>query len=81
MRRFYALFGLQRFNGRGSSLVAAVSEPVVFAAAADIELSADPIRLQWITEGTPQVRSKRLAQSADGTSMIMAWSCTAGRFE
>jgi uncharacterized cupin superfamily protein len=58
-----------------------VSEPVVFTAPADIELSADPIRPQWIIEGTPQARSKRLAQSADGTSMIMAWSCTAGRFE
>jgi len=54
---------------------------VVFAAPADIELFDDPIRPQWIIEGTPQARSKRLAQSADGTSMIMAWSCTAGRFE
>jgi len=58
-----------------------LSEPVVFAAPADIELFDDPIRPQWIIEGAPQARSKRLAQSADGTSMIMAWSCTAGRFE
>lgn len=58
-----------------------MSEPVVFAAPADVELSADPIRPQWIIEGTPQARSKRLAPSADDTSMIMASSCTAGRFE
>jgi len=58
----------------------AVSEAVVFAVPADVELEAAPIPPEWIIEGTPQARSKRLAQSADGTSMIMAWSCTAGRF-
>ena len=58
-----------------------MSDSVTFAAPADIELLDDPIRPHWIIEGTPQARSKRLAQSADGTAMIMAWSCTAGRFE
>lgn len=57
-----------------------MSESVIFAAPADVELVADPIKPHWIIEGTPQAHSKRLAQSADGTSMIMAWSCTAGRF-
>jgi uncharacterized protein len=57
-----------------------VSEKVIFAAPAEVELAPDPIRPHWIIEGTPQARSKRLAQSADGTAMIMAWSCTAGRF-
>jgi hypothetical protein len=57
-----------------------VSNSIVFAAPADVELVLDPIPQQWIIEGAPQARSKRLAQSADGTSMIMAWSCTAGRF-
>jgi len=52
----------------------------VFAAPAEVELAPDPIPAHWIIEGTPQARAKRLAQSADGTSMIMAWSCTAGRF-
>ena len=54
--------------------------PVVFAVPADADLTPDPIRPHWIIEGTPQARSKRLAQSADGTSMIMAWACTPGRF-
>jgi uncharacterized protein len=57
-----------------------VSNSIVFAAPADVELALDPIPPHWIIEGAPQACSKRLAQSADGTSMIMAWSCTAGRF-
>ena len=39
-----------------------------------------PIPERWIVEGNPQACSKRLAASADGTSSIMAWSCTPGRF-
>ena len=57
-----------------------MSEPIVFAAPADVELVPDPIRPNWIIEGKPEARSRRLAESADGTSMVMAWSCTAGRF-
>jgi uncharacterized protein len=57
-----------------------MSEPIVFAAPADIELAPDPIRPNWIIEGKPEARSRRLAESADGTSSVMAWSCTAGRF-
>ena len=57
-----------------------MSEPIVFAAPADIELAPDPIRPSWIIEGKPEARSRRLAESADGTSSVMAWSCTAGRF-
>jgi uncharacterized protein len=55
--------------------------PVVFAAPADVELQPAPIPRGWIIEGNPQARSKRLAASADGTSTVMAWSCTAGRFK
>jgi hypothetical protein len=63
------------------SLEDAVPNPVVFAAPADVELDPAPIPPDWIIEGNPQARSKRLAASADGTSTIMAWSCTAGRFK
>ena len=58
-----------------------MSNPVIFAAPADVELDPAPIPADWIIEGNPQARSKRLASSADGTSTIMAWSCTAGRFK
>jgi uncharacterized protein len=57
-----------------------VTQPVVFAAPADVELSPAPIPQDWIVEGKPQAFSKRLAMSADGTSSVMAWSCTTGRF-
>jgi uncharacterized protein len=54
--------------------------PVTFARPTDIELADDPIRENWVIQGSPQVRSKRVAESADGTSSVMVWSCTAGRF-
>jgi uncharacterized protein len=57
-----------------------MSEPIRFAAPADVELVPDPIRPNWIIEGKPEARSLRLAESADSTSSVMAWSCTAGRF-
>jgi uncharacterized cupin superfamily protein len=57
-----------------------MSIPVVFAAPADVELLPAPIPAEWIIEGNPQARSKRLAASADGTATVMAWSCTPGRF-
>jgi uncharacterized cupin superfamily protein len=57
-----------------------MSAPIVFAAPADVELAPAPIPPDWIIEGAPKARSKRLATSADGTASVMAWSCTAGRF-
>jgi uncharacterized cupin superfamily protein len=57
-----------------------VTKPVVFAFPADVELSDAPIAPHWITEGSPRARAAKLAVAADGTSTVMAWSCTAGRF-
>ena len=57
-----------------------MSLPIIFAAPADAELTPSPIHPDWITEGAPQARAKRLAESADGTAAVFAWSCTAGRF-
>jgi uncharacterized cupin superfamily protein len=57
-----------------------MSEPIAFSAPADVDLVPDPIRPNWIIEGKPEARSRRLAESTDGTSSVMAWSCTAGRF-
>ncbi len=54
--------------------------PVIFAKPSAIELPDDPIRQDWVIEGAPRVRSKRVAESGDGTSSVMVWSCTAGRF-
>jgi uncharacterized cupin superfamily protein len=58
-----------------------VLNSVIFAAPADVELNPAPIPADWVIEGNPQARAKRLAKSADGTSTIVAWSCTAGRFK
>jgi uncharacterized protein len=57
-----------------------VSDPVIFATPADVELLADPINPAWVLDGAPQVRSRRIATASDGASSVMVWSCTAGRF-
>jgi uncharacterized protein len=55
-------------------------QEVVIAHPAEVDLHDSPIPAAWVIEGTPRARSKGLAESADGTSSMVAWSCTAGRF-
>jgi uncharacterized protein len=54
---------------------------LIEAAAASADLEPAPISPKWILAGTPQARSKTLAKSHDGTSAIVVWECTAGRFD
>jgi uncharacterized protein len=53
---------------------------IVIADPATVALDPAPITPDWIVEGKPQARAKELARSEDGTSVVVAWSCTAGRF-
>ena len=46
----------------------------------DVQLSAAPIRPDWVLAGRPQARNTVLAKSADRTALTMFWDCTAGRF-
>ena len=57
-----------------------MSQPIVIALPAEVELIPAPIPAPWILAGTPEARSRQLARSQDGASSVMAWSCTAGRF-
>jgi uncharacterized cupin superfamily protein len=57
-----------------------MSQPIVTALPAEVELASAPIPSGWILAGTPEARSRQLARSQDGASSVMAWSCTAGRF-
>lgn len=57
-----------------------MAKSIVFATPADVELQPSPIPASWVVEGAPRAFAKRLAVSADGTSSVMAWSCTPGRF-
>jgi uncharacterized protein len=57
-----------------------MSMSIVFADPATVALDPAPIRPSWIVEGAPQARAKELARSDDGTSVVVAWSCTAGQF-
>jgi uncharacterized protein len=53
---------------------------IIFSDPMAVELDPAPIEPAWIIEGTPQARARELARSADGTAVVVAWSCTAGRF-
>jgi hypothetical protein len=55
-------------------------QPIVIVPAAEPELAPAPIPQDWILSGTPEARSRHLARSHDRASSVMAWSCTAGRF-
>ena len=57
-----------------------MSLSIVIADPATVTLGPAPIQPGWIVEGNPEARAKELARSGDGTSVVVAWSCTAGRF-
>jgi uncharacterized cupin superfamily protein len=58
-----------------------MSPPIVIAPSTVVtDLAPAPIHPGWIIAGNPEARSRQLARSQDGASAVMAWSCTAGRF-
>ena len=57
-----------------------MSQSIVVALPAQVDLAPAPIPADWILAAKPEARSKQLVRSRDGASSIMAWSCTAGRF-
>ena len=57
-----------------------VTETVISATAAEIDLDPAPLPAAWVIEGHPQTRSKRIAGSRDGTMTLWVWSCTPSRF-
>ena len=58
-----------------------MSPPIVIAPSTVVtDLAPAPIHPEWIIAGNPEARSRQLARSQDGASSVMAWSCTAGRF-
>lgn len=44
-------------------------------------LEPDPIPPEWVLEGMPVARRKRMVGSSDGRSSTHMWDCTAGRFK
>ena len=57
-----------------------MSKALVIAAAATADLEPAPVSPEWVLNGAPETRSKKLARSHDGTSYVMVWDCTAGLF-
>jgi uncharacterized protein len=54
---------------------------VLDSAVTMVDLEPSPISPDWILSGKPEARSKLLAKSHDGTSYVVVWECSAGRFE
>lgn len=44
-------------------------------------LQPDPIPREWVREGNPTARRKRLVGSSDDMASTHMWDCTAGRFD
>jgi len=57
-----------------------MANPIVLIPAGVSELNPSPIPTDWILKGTPDTRNRELAKSADRTSTVFDWSCTAGEF-
>ena len=57
-----------------------MSQQVVAANPATVELAASPFPAEWILEGRPQARATAIARSGDGAMTVIVWSCTKGRF-
>ena len=53
---------------------------ITFAVPADMQLKPVPIAADWVIEGAPVARSRRLSTSPDTTSSTMVWTCTPGKF-
>ena len=59
-----------------------MSRSIVLGSALTIaDLEPSPISPDWILSGKPEANSKLLAKSYDGTSYVVVWECSAGRFE
>jgi len=55
-------------------------ESTVTFGAAPVNWILNPIRAEWILEGSPVARSALLSSSADDMAKTFYWDCTAGRF-
>src|ERR1700688_4255015 len=62
------------------SQLSQLSQHVVTANPATVELSPSPFPSEWILDGCPQARATAIAHSRDGAMTVIAWSCTKGRF-
>jgi uncharacterized cupin superfamily protein len=58
-----------------------MSRSIVISAATSADLELAAISPDWILCGMPEARNKLLAKSHDGSSSIIIWECTAGRFD
>jgi uncharacterized cupin superfamily protein len=57
-----------------------MSQHVITANPATVELVPSPFPAEWVLEGRPQARATAIARSSDGAMTVIAWSCTKGRF-
>jgi uncharacterized cupin superfamily protein len=63
-----------------ADLGASMSQHLVIANPATIELAPSPFPQARLLDGHPQAKATSIARSQDGAMMVIAWSCTKGRF-
>jgi uncharacterized cupin superfamily protein len=56
------------------------TKSLIMFGSSNVDLNLDPIRPDWIIEGTPVASTHILSTSADGTAFTVIWECSAGRF-
>ncbi|MGO9087686.1 MAG: cupin domain-containing protein [Candidatus Sulfotelmatobacter sp.] len=57
-----------------------VSQSIVRAMPASVDLTPASIPLAWVLDGSPQAWNKIVARNRDRMSQIVVWECTAGLF-
>jgi uncharacterized cupin superfamily protein len=57
-----------------------MSQQIVVANPATVELFPSPLPADWVLDGSPQAKATAIAHSRDGAMTVIAWSCTKGRF-
>jgi uncharacterized cupin superfamily protein len=58
-----------------------MSDAILVATVANVDLDPAPINPRWIISGKPEARAKLVAKSHDKLASKVVWECTPGVFE
>jgi uncharacterized protein len=64
----------QRFDSASANLGVSIFDPRA------VELEPSPLRPDWILDGRPDVTAAQMDQTHDGSTRLVVWRVTAGRF-
>jgi hypothetical protein len=64
----------QRLDSAGANVAVSIFDPRT------VELKPSPIRPDWILDGHPEATAAQIDQTHDGTTHLLVWRVSAGRF-